>query len=228
MRTQTHSILTGAAVAALLTLPAQASDWTSVNRPAQSFPAQSVTLDRVAADVTVDPAANQGSVTMSISGPRFLVDEVKSKVAGEALTITGPHGDNNFNVWDWSKWFDYSHVDNERTVKITLVVPHGSALSAKHMVGDLTVGNLDGTVYLETASGDIKIGNVGQATVKAAGSGDIQIGAVHGLLDLQVAGSGDIKVGSAQGAKVSIAGSGDASMGAVNGRSTPMSPDRAI
>jgi hypothetical protein len=217
MRTQTSSILIGAAVAAMLILPARAADWTWVKGQTQGFPAHSVDLEGVTADVTVRPLPGQGNVTMSVSGPRVLVDDIKSKTGSDVLTVWNPRGGNDYGVWDWSKWFDYSHVDDENKVKIELTMPQGSALTAKHMVGDLTVGDLDGKVFLETSSGDVKVGRVSQATVKAVGSGGIEIGAVGGVLDLSVAGSGDIKVASALGAKVSIAGSGDAELGAING-----------
>jgi hypothetical protein len=218
-------MLIGAGLAALLILPARAADWTWVNHPVQSFPAHAVDLEQVAADVTVKPVAGQGNVTLSLSGPRFLVDGVSSKLASDVLVVSGPRGtESNFNVWDWSKWFDYSHVNDANRIKIALSVPQGSALTAKHMIGDLTVGDLDGKVWIETASGDIRIGRVSSATLKAAGSGDIAIGAVAGALDLAVAGSGDIKVASAQAAKVSIAGSGDTLLGPVNG---PLNADIA-
>ena len=60
-------------------------------------------------------------------------------------------------------------------------------------IGDLFVGDLNGKVWIETASGDVKIGRVSEATLKAVGSGDIQIGAVSGPLELNVAGSGGVK-----------------------------------
>lgn len=217
MRTQTTSILIGAAVAAMLVLPARAADWTWVQGQPHGFAAHSVDLEGVTADVTVRPVPGQGNVTMSVSGPRVLVDEIKTKTGSDVLTVWSPHGGSDYGVWDWSKWFDYSHVDSEKKVKIELTMPQGASLTAKRMVGDLTVGDLDGKIYLETASGDIKIGRVSQATVKAVGSGDIAIGAVGSALDLSVAGSGDIKVASAQGAKVSIAGSGDTLLGVING-----------
>jgi len=218
MKTQVPSLLIGAAIAAAVTLPAEAADWTWVNRPAQNFQAHAVDLESVSADVTIRPVGDAAPVTMDISGPRFLVDEVKAQAASGVLVISGPRdSEKGFNVWDWSKWFDYSHVDDKNKIRITLNVPHGSAITAKHMIGDLTVGDLDGKVWLETASGDVKVGRVSEATVKAAGSGDIQIGVVKGPLELDVAGSGDVKVAAAAGAKVSIAGSGDSMLGAISG-----------
>lgn len=216
MRTQTSSILIGAAVAALVILPARASDWTWVNGETHGFAARQVDLEHIAADVTVKPVDGQGGVKLSLFGPRFLVNEIATKTEGDTLVVSG-HADHNFGVWDWSKWFDYSHVDNNKKVRIVLLVPHGSPLIARHMVGDLTVGDLDGKINIDTASGDVKIGRVASADVNAAGSGDIEIGQVNGGLQLSVAGSGDIKVGPTQGAKVSIAGSGDAMLGPVNG-----------
>ena len=218
MRNRIIPILIGAALAALISLPAKAADWSWVNRPAQTFQAHAVDLETVSADVTIKPVGGSAAIAMSISGPRVLVDAVKAQAASGLLVISGPHNaEKTFNVWDWSKWFDYSHVNDNNNVKITLTVPHGSAITAKYMTGDLFVGDLDGKVWVETASGDVKIGRVSEATLKVAGSGDIQIGAVNGPLDLDVAGSGDVKVAAATGARVRIAGSGDAMLGAISG-----------
>ncbi|MBU6297607.1 MAG: DUF2807 domain-containing protein [Alphaproteobacteria bacterium] len=218
MPNRIESFVIGAAVAALVILPAKAKDWTQIDRPAQTFQAHAVDLEKVSADVTVKPVNGPANVvSLQISGPRDLVDEVKSRTASGVLTVSGPRDEHSFSVWDWSKWFDYSHLDDKNKIKITLTVPRGSAITAKHMFGDLVVGDLDGKVWVETASGDVRIGRVSEATVKAVGSGDIQIGAVNGPLDLNIAGSGDVKVTSAAGARVSIAGSGDTVLGAING-----------
>ena len=218
MRDRIFSILIGAAVAALISLPAKAADWTWVNRPAQTFQANAVNLETVSADVTINPVNGPAAISMTIAGPHALVDGVKAQAASGVLTISGPHdSERSFNVWDWTKWFDYSHVNDKNNFRITLNVPHGTAITAKHVVGDLFVGDLDGKVWIETASGDVKIGRVSEATLRAVGSGDIQIGAVNGPLDLDVAGSGDVKVASAASAKVSIAGSGDTMLGAIGG-----------
>ena len=85
MRDPNSIALIGAAIAAAVTLPAKAADWTWVNRPAQTFPAHAVDLERVSADVTVRPAAAREGVTMTISGPRFLVDDVKAQAASGVL-----------------------------------------------------------------------------------------------------------------------------------------------
>jgi hypothetical protein len=221
MANQMKQFLGGAALAAILTLPSagafSAEDRTWIQHPAQSFAAHDLDLERVVADVTIN-VTNGGPVTMSVSGPKFLVDGVQSHMNGATLVVTGPkNAEMSFSVWDISKWFDYSDVGDKARVKVVLNVPRGTDVVAHKMIGDMRAGDLESHVTLESAAGDIVFGKVSEAHLKAAGSGDISIAGVSGPLELGVAGSGDIKVGPSATANVSIAGSGDTTLGPVNG-----------
>ena len=222
MASETKQLLAGAALAAILVIPAadasSAEDRSWVASPAQSFAARVVDLEHVFADVTINVAHGAGPLKMTATGPKYLVAGIQSHADGTTLIISGPqNAERNISVWDVSKWFDYSDVGDDKRVKITLSVPRGTDVTAHKMIGDLKAGDLDSKVWIETSRGDVNIGRVREAHLNVVGSGDIAIGAVSGPLQLDIAGSGDIKVGSSQSANVSIAGSGDTVLGAVNG-----------
>jgi hypothetical protein len=219
MQSRTKSFLGGAAVAAFLLTAGGADagqDQTWAQQPAQSFNAHAVSLDHVIADVVIT-VKDSGPVTYAVQGPRYLVNAMHAQVAGGTLTIAGPENEglHGFNVWDVSKWFDYSDV-NQGHMRVTLSVPRGSDLTTRHMIGDLTAGDTDGHLSIETISGDVKVGRVTDAKVKIVGGGDVSIAAVQGSVQADVSGSGDVKVGNVGGAaSVTVAGSGDTSLGNV-------------
>jgi hypothetical protein len=208
------SLLGGAAVAALLISAGGADagqDRTWTKQPTQNFQSRSLMLDHVVADVTIGTSNGSGT-SISIQGPRYLVDDMHVQSEGGVLHVSGPeNSSHNFSVWDVSKWFDYSDV-NEQTVKVTLFMPRGSDVVARHMIGDLNAGDL-GHVDVESVSSDMKIGHANDAKIKVAGSGDISISGVATTLSLDVAGSGNVHVGPVgNSANISVAGSGDTTM----------------
>jgi len=207
----------GAAAAAFLISAGGADagqDHTWIKQPTQNFPARSILLDHVVADVTVGTGGGNGT-SVSVQGPVYLVQSLHVQDGGGVVRISGPDESvRNFSVWDVSKWFDYSDV-NEETVKVTIIAPRGSDLVARHMIGDLTTGDL-GHVDVESVSSDMRIGHANDAKIKVAGSGDISIAGVNTTLSLDVAGSGDVKVGRIGGmADISVAGSGETSISGV-------------
>ncbi len=220
MQSRMKSFLGGAAVAALLVSSGGADagqDRTWTKGPAQNFNVHAITLDHVVADVTIS-VTNGGPASLTIQGPRYLVSDMHTQDGNGTLTISGPENStHNFNVWDWSKWFDYSDV-NEQRVKVALSVPRGSAVDARHMIGDLSVGDLMGHLSVESVSSDVKVGRVTDARLKVVGGGDISVVSVANGLSLDVAGSGDVHVGPVgSSATVSIAGSGDTTLSNVGG-----------
>ncbi|MBS0275794.1 MAG: DUF2807 domain-containing protein [Proteobacteria bacterium] len=215
------SFLGGAAVAVFLLSAggadaAQDRSWTKL--PQQNFDARNLSLDHVIADVTVN-VRDGGQASVLIQGPRYLVNDMHTQINGGTLSIRGPSNDNrSFNVWDVSKWFDYSDVGEDQKVKVWVTVPRGSDVNAKHMIGDLTVGDTNGHLYVETISSDVKVGRVSDAKLKIVGGGDISVSSVQGTLSLDIAGSGDVRVGTVGGsAAITVAGSGDSSITNVGG-----------
>lgn len=220
MQSRMRSFLGGAAMAAFLVSAGGADagqDTTWTKLPVQNFDARNLSLDHVIADVTVN-VRDGGQASVEIQGPRYLVNDMHAQAGGGTLSITGPASDNrNFNVWDVSKWFDYSDV-NEQKIRVWVTVPRGSDVNATHMIGDLTIGDLMGHLSVETISSDVKVGRVTDAKLKIVGGGDISVTSVQGMLSLDIAGSGDVKVGSVGGAaSITVAGSGDTVLSNVGG-----------
>jgi hypothetical protein len=216
MQNRMKSFFGGAAVAMLLVSAGGADagqdrSWTKL--PSQSFDARNVVLDHVIADVTVN-VRNGGKTSVDIQGPRYLVNDMHTQSGGGTLSISGPSNDKrNFNVWDVSKWFDYSDVGDDQRVRVWVTVPKGSDVNAKRMIGDLSIGDTNGRIYVETITGDVKVGRVSDARLKVVGGGDISVSAVQGTLSLDIAGSGDVRVGNVSGsAAITVAGSGDSSI----------------
>jgi hypothetical protein len=219
MQSRTKSFLGGAAVAVFLITAGGADagqDHSWTQQPAQNFNAHAVALDHVIADVTIT-VKNGGPMTYAVQGPRYLVNDMRAQTANGVLTIAGPTDESHHsvNVWDWSKWFDYSDV-NQGNVRVMLSVPRGSDISTKHMIGDITAGDTNGHLAVETISGDIRIGHVTDAKVKIVGGGDVTIASVQNSVQADVSGSGDVKIGNVGGAAaITVAGSGDTTLGNV-------------
>jgi len=221
MQNRMKSFFGGAAVAMLLMSAGGADagqDRTWTKLPPQNFDARNLVLDHVIADVTVN-VRDGGQASVQIQGPRFLVDGMHTQDGGGTLSITGPANDNrNFNVWDVSKWFDYSDVGDDQRVRVWVTVPRGSDVNAKRMIGDLSIGDTNGHITVETITGDVKVGRVSDAKLKVVGGGDISVTGVQGTLSLDIAGSGDVRIGSVGGsAAITVAGSGDSSITNVGG-----------
>ncbi len=218
---ETRQILMGGALAAALILPTlahAAEDRTWVSRPSQSFNTHSLNLDHVLGNATITVTSG-GPMTVQISGPRFLVDPMRVEAQGDRLVVQGPQNVNHsFSVWDWTKWFDYSDVADEHSrARIAITVPRGSDVNINKQIGDITMGDLDGHLYVEAINSDLKSGRVTDAKIKIVGGGDTSITAVNGNLSIDVAGSGDVKVGNVGSADIEVAGAGDTDLGDVGG-----------
>jgi hypothetical protein len=117
------SFLGGAAVAALLILPAAAAngDWTVW--PTKTFSANSLKLRDVVGTLTVD-VRDGGPVTVDVSGARPRVNGVSIHQEDGTVVIDGSSSSDNESVWDWHKWFNFStdwapKIDNLR-IKVTV------------------------------------------------------------------------------------------------------------
>ncbi|MEJ1967885.1 MAG: DUF2807 domain-containing protein [Rhizomicrobium sp.] len=214
MRSGRGSMLVGAAVAALLVLPAVASDNGWVVWPTKTVQANSLRVDDVVGNVRVNVA--DGPMKLDVSGSRNLVNGLTVKSDGGALRISGSEVA-AVNVWDWKRWFDFSHIhdDHDGKLFIKVTVPKGTPVRIEDLVGDATIGDTYGSVRLETTAGDATVGRVGDARISLAGSGKTSVTDVAGELRIDIAGSGRVTAGHAGSVKADIAGSGDAQVGDV-------------
>lgn len=214
MRSGKSSMLIGAAVAALLVLPAAAGDSGWVVWPTKSFNAGSLRVEDIVGSVRVN--VQDGPMKVDVSGSRPLVAGLTVKQDGGQLVISGNEVD-SFDVWDWKKWFDFSHINDDRNGKlfIKVTVPKGTSVRVEDLVGDATIGDTYGPLRLETTAGDSTVGRTSMARISMAGSGKTTVGDVAGELRMEIAGSGRITAHNAGNVKADIAGSGDAVVAAI-------------
>ncbi|MEI9996157.1 MAG: DUF2807 domain-containing protein [Rhizomicrobium sp.] len=216
MRNKTSSMLIGAAVAALLVLPAAAGDPGWVTWPTKSFPTTALRVEDIIGNVRVN--VQNGPMKVDVSGPKNLISGVSVRADGNVLRISGNETD-SYNVWDWRSWFDFSHIHDDHSGKlyIKVTVPKGGDVRVEDMIGDTTVGDTYGVIRLETTAGNATVGRVREAHVMMAGSGKTSIADVAGDLRLEIAGSGHVTASHAGSVRAEIYGSGDAQVGSITG-----------
>jgi uncharacterized protein YaiE (UPF0345 family) len=151
-------------------------------------------------------------MTYTLSGEAEAIKDVSARVEGDTLVI-----DQKDPKSSWFMWFEWNGDWDDRRIKVSLTVPTGTPLDIDSIVGDVTIGDINGPLKFELTAADAKIGAVTTAEIDAAGAGSIQIASVQGALNLDVAGSGDVRVGNAGSVNVDIAGSGELTVGAIAG-----------
>src|SRR2546423_15370561 len=102
MNDQTRSLLLGAAVAALLILPAAAAeDW--VTWPQKNFSSGALKVDDFVGTLIVN-VTNGGNIRVDVAGTRERIKNVEGRSAGNGVVI---EGQNTATVWDWKNWFNF-------------------------------------------------------------------------------------------------------------------------
>ncbi len=218
MSNRIRSIMGGAAVAALLILPAAAakSGWTVW--PTRSYIANAVKLEDIVGSLTVN-VRDGGAVTVDVAGAKPRVDAITVTQENGKVVINGSNGGEYESVWNWRNWFNFSSDMEPRSDNLTIrvTVPRGASVDVDDLVGDATIGDTQGVLHFEAAATRARIGRVGPANISLGGAGRLDIAQVNGPLRLEVGGSGKVAVGSTQSVKADIAGSGDAQFGAIAG-----------
>lgn len=210
-----QSVLIGAAVAALVILPARADDnW--INGQWQTFDARNLKLENVAAVVKVD-VKDSGPMVLQISGLKDRVKGVDARASNGTLRIECAPVN---AVWDWKHWFDFSYGTTSKPsqLQIRVVVPRGAAVDAEVVAGNVTIGSTMGPLKFEVEGyTESTVGDVTSAHLEMAGSGRLTVGNVAGPVSAETAGSGSIRVGDATKVSADIAGSGSIAVGRING-----------
>lgn len=209
-----QSVLIGAAVAALVILPAQAGEgW--ITGQWKSYDTRSLKLEDVVGTVRIDVKDN-GPMAIQVNGlPDRVKDVHVSQQGGTLVVESGKSG----KVWDWRHWFDFHSYDiKPDQLQIHIAVPRGAALDVEEMAGNATIGNTMGPLKFEVAGHtDSTVGDVASAKIDMAGSGKLSVGNVAGTADLDTAGSGNMRIASAAKVKADIAGSGSITLGEIKG-----------
>ncbi|HTT99354.1 MAG TPA: DUF2807 domain-containing protein [Rhizomicrobium sp.] len=215
MASQWKSMLGGAVVAATLILPAAAAGdngWTA--GPWQGFDAKSVKVKDIVGHLRVE-VKPQAKATIQVSGLRNRVSAVTVRTEGDQLVVAGRNDD---AVWDWKNWFNFNDDHNStKDLDVHIVVPKGTDIDVRDMVGDATIGDTMSDVHFEAVDSNTTIGRTREAHLSMAGDGKITIADVANDLHIEIAGSGKIKAGSAADVHADVAGSGSADMGGING-----------
>lgn len=207
-----QSVLIGAAVAALVILPAQADDPGWITGQWKTYDAHGLKLDDVVGTVRVD-VKDSGPIAIQINGLPERVNKVHVGVRGSTLEVSSePVG----TVWDWKHWFDFSRMNASKPsqLMIHVAVPRGSSVDVDETAGNVTIGNTMGKLKFSVQGyTESSVGNVSEADLDMAGSGKLAVGNVAGLAKIDTAGSGNIRVGDAGKVNADIAGSGSISVG---------------
>lgn len=216
MNKKMRSFLGGAAVAAVLILPADAANGDWISWPAKSFSADSVRVEDMVGKLTVN-VRNGGPVTVEVAGVKQRVNGVSIREEDGKVLIDGSGASDSESVWNWRNWFNFSTDFEPRNdnLAIKVTVPKGARVDVSDLVGDATIGDTQGELHFEAAASKARIGRVGPAHVSLGGAGRIDIAQVNGPLHLEVGGSGKVTVGPTQSVHADIAGSGDAQFGAI-------------
>lgn len=212
-----QSVLIGAAVAALVILPAQAGDpagW--ITGQWKTYDARALKLEDVVGTVRVD-VKDSGPIAVQISGLPERVNKVHVGVKGGTLEVSS---ESVGTVWDWKHWFDFSRMNMSKPsqLMIHVAVPRGSSVDVDETAGNVTIGNTMGKLKFSVQGyTESSVGNVSEADLDMAGSGKLTVGNIAGAAKIDTAGSGNIRVGDVGQVNADIAGSGSISAGNIKG-----------
>jgi hypothetical protein len=211
-----QSVLIGAAVAAMVILPANAADPGWITGQWQTYNANSLKLDDVVGTVRVD-VKDSGPMAIQVNGLPERVKKVHVGMKGGTLMVSS---ESVGTVWDWRHWFDFSraNINKPSQLQIHIAVPRGSDVDVDETAGNVTIGNTMGKLKFSVQGHtESSIGNVAEADLDMAGSGKLTVGNVTGLARIDTAGSGNIRLGDVGKVNADIAGSGSITTGAVKG-----------
>lgn len=210
MTSRRKSAVTGALVAAALTLPAVADNWSA--GPTKSFDVRAVNVHDVVGNLSI--AVREGPATVQVSGNKARVDATSVRQEGGTLVVVGQ---NYEQVWDWRHWFDFSGDYNRGSLNVKITVPRGSDVRVDDLIGDAEIGDTMGPLHFSAVSTNSTIGRVADTHVSLAGSGKVTIGDIAGDLQVETAGAGKIIVGNVKSVHADVAGAGAIEAAAING-----------
>ncbi len=118
--------------------------------------------------------------------------KVERKVERSVRRLGRGIGNINIDLGRWTGGRDYF-----------IKAPHNCDVTLRTSSGDLSLQNVEGTLYVQSTSGDVKLANVAGNVLATSASGDISIDGVTGKLGVHTA-SGDVKANSASLQEVSV------------------------
>jgi DUF4097 and DUF4098 domain-containing protein YvlB len=135
-----------------------------------------VTIDGMAADVTLVPASGNEVVVDAHAKGTLWLPKLKTQVNGGHLTLSGSCHDMVFG-----------HCESSFVVRI----PAGTPVSVDTRSGDVRASDLSGPVHIDAGSGDLVLSGLSGGTTAKVSSGDIEASRLGGRLILETS-SGDV------------------------------------
>ncbi len=171
-------------------------------------------------------------ITLVLSGPARIVDQVRVKVVRGTLVVEPPAQASGSTVYiekgvtviarDGGAasvtigGADPLH-DREPPLEVLATVPLGASVDVLDLAGSAEIGDTEGPVKLTISAGAAAMGHIGNGVLTIDGSGDITAAQVVGSLRVDLSGSGGVTVEQAElnQLDIELSGSGDVR---VNGR----------
>jgi hypothetical protein len=212
MHKQWKSMLAGAAVAALITIPAAADSWISGQTKTYDN-THSVKVQDLIGNLTVQ-VRDGGPIAVQLNGGQDRVDRTSVRVVGGDTLVVD--GENNGSIWDWRHWLDFSVADTGHSnLQVRMTVPKGTEISVDNLIGDARIGDTMAPIHFDAVSTDSTIGKTSEAHISLAGSGKVVLGDISGDLHAETAGAGKIVAGKADSVHADVAGSGSMQVASV-------------
>lgn len=170
----------------------------------QTLDAPKLRIDNVVGDITINVVPGVSGIEIGATGDDRFTSLLSIAQSGDTAEI---------RMGDVS----YNSGENLQTLKLTITLAPGTDVGIEDLVGDATVGDLQGPIAIEAVAGKIAIGRATSVSVESSGSADVTVAEASGSLSIETAGSGKVKVGRAGPTAISISGSGDAAVEQVSG-----------
>lgn len=211
-------LMSGVAALAILAAASAYAQNDAVQTPfgPETYPVEEFDVDRFVGTINVI-VENRTTIEISAVGDTEHMERFDVSTSGDAVEVSFERGDFRWNDWStWVSWWGDSNINIEDYPVVTVRVPEGTPVDIEDMTGDLTIGDLNGTLSLDAVGAlDATIGDVTSVTIDVAGAADIELGDVAGALVIEIAGAGDVTAGSSYRADIEISGASDVSLGAV-------------
>ncbi len=167
-------------------------------------------------EISVEPYDGK-EITVTITGPKNVVDEIKLDHINDSLLIKGRKVSNV--AWSGNSFSNFI-VNGVRTtpVKVLVNVPYKTSVSLDGAYLRATIGDTAGSLSVRfTGQGDTIIGSVADATLYLKGQGDFIATKVEGTLIADLSGQGSISVKFVKLTSLSAINSGSGDITIQNG-----------
>jgi hypothetical protein len=167
--------------------------------PEQQYDAQKLSFNGIVATAKIT-VNQQSQIRVTITGSQSRVASVVANVEGDTLVITSRETGTSTGP-----------------LIIQVAVPGGTPVSVSGFVGELDIGDSQGTVEVSASALTAHIGRVSSASMDVNGTYSLDIAGVKSQLSLTLAGAGSAKIGQVGDFRCQLSGSGSVAVDSVNG-----------